>query len=106
MKKVETIKKLKEMQCDIAEVICDIACRGSVCYPNESILVLLQNQPSNDDLIKHGKHWTICDNIDDFKEGMVFGEKEAKEKYCKYYVTDFKEVKEFISDFPIKKTQK
>ena len=99
MNKTEAIEKMNNMEADIAEVICDISRNGVVCYSNESVLVFLVSQPSNDDLIRHNKHWTICDNVEDFTQGMVYGEKEAKEKYSRYYVSDFKEVKEFVSDY-------
>lgn len=99
MNKQEVIKKLKAASCEIAEVICDISRSGSVVYPDESILVQLVSEPSNDDLIKRQKHWTVCESISDFKAGIVYGEREAKEAYCKHYVSNFKEVKEFKTDF-------
>lgn len=99
MNKQEVIKKLESAGCEIAEVICDISRNGSVVYPDESILVQLETEPSNDDLIKRQKHWTVCESISDFKAGIVYGEKEAKEAYCKHYVSDFKEVREFKTDF-------
>lgn len=110
MNKEEVIAKLYELQskCDysieeepkeFAEVICDISRDGKVVYPDESIIVYLVREPNTDDLITIGKHWTICDGIDDFMEGIVYGESDAKAKYCKHYVSDFKEVKYFKSDF-------
>ena len=103
MDKREVINKLNTLDCEIAEVICDITTMADAicCYPNESVLVFLVEQPSNDDLIKNNKHWTICESVDDFNEGIVYGEDEAKKAYCNYYVSEFKEVKPFNSDFPI-----
>ena len=103
MNKQDVIQKLNSLECEIAEVICDITTMADSkpCYPNESVLVFLVSQPSNDDLIKYNNHWTVCESIDDFAEGIVFGEAEAKEKYTRYFVSEFKEVKEFVSDFPI-----
>lgn len=110
MNKEQVINKLHEMRLnlddvhrdditEIAEVICDISIDGNVVYPNESILVYLVREPNIDDLIKVSKHWTICDGIRDFDEGIVYGIADAKAKYCKHYVSDFKEVRYFKSDF-------
>lgn len=99
MNKQQVINALSKMECDIAEVICDISRGGNVIYPNESILVFLVSEPNNDDFIKNNKHWTICDSISDFKKGIVFGEKAARKVYCKHYVSNFKEIKEFKTDF-------
>ena len=104
MNKQEVIKQLNELQneCEIAEIICDITSRGDglakPCYPNESIIVLLATQPSNDDLICNHRHWTICDSIEDFEEGIVYGKEEADKKYTSYFVADFKSVKPFEKD--------
>ncbi len=99
MNKQQVINALSEMECDIAEIICDISREGRIVYPNESILVFLVSEPNNDDFIKHGKHWTICDSISDFKKGIVYGKKAADKSYCKHYVSNFIEVKEFKTDF-------
>jgi hypothetical protein len=99
MTKKEVINKLLEMNCDIAEVICDISVSGQVVYPDESIVVSLVEQPSNDDLVNTNKHWTWCESIKDFKEGIVSGLSAARRAYCKHYVSNFKEVKEFKTDF-------
>jgi len=99
MTKKEVINKLLEMDCDIAEVICDISVSGQVVYPDESIVVSLVEQPSNDDLVNPNKHWTWCESIKDFKEGIVSGLSAAHKTYCKHYVSNFKEVKEFKTDF-------
>lgn len=99
MNKKEIINALSKMKCDIAEVICDISRGGNVIYPNESILVFLVSEPNNDDFIKNNKHWTICNSISDFKKGIVYGKKTVRKSYCKLYVSDFKKVKEFKTDF-------
>jgi len=99
MNKEQVIKALSDMECEIAEVICDISRGGSVVFPNESILVSLVSEPSNDDLVKNNEHWYWCESIDDFNEGIVYGEDAAREAYCNHYVSDFKEVKEFKTDF-------
>ena len=110
MNKEQVINKLHEMRLnlddvhmdnitEIAEVICDISRGGNVVYPNESIIVYLVREPNIDDLIIIGKHWTICDGIRDFEEGIVYGIDEAKANYCNHYVSDFKEVKYFKTDF-------
>jgi hypothetical protein len=99
MTKKEVINKLLEMDCDIAEVICDISVSGQVVYPDESIVVSLVEQPCNDDLVNPSKHWTWCESIKDFKEGIVSGLSAAHRAYCKHYVSNFKEVREFKTDF-------
>lgn len=106
MNKNEVIDKLRSANYEsgIAEVICDISSNGEVCYPNESILVLLcgygeDDSVCDDDQIINSKHYTICEGVDDFEEGIVYGTDEAKKHYCNYYVSEFKEVRPFVSDF-------
>jgi len=99
MNKKDVIEKLSSMDCDIAEVICDISVNGEVVYPDESIVVSLVEQPCNDDLVIPSKHWTWCESIKDFKEGVVSGRAAARRTYCKHYVSEFKEVREFKTDF-------
>lgn len=104
MNKQEVIQQLKGLknECEIAEIICDINSRGDglakPCYPNESIIVMLVSQPSNDDLICNSRHWTICGSIEDFEEGIVYGMEEADESGTRYFVADFKSVKPFEKD--------
>ena len=76
-----------------AEVICDISRGGMVCYPNERIIVKL-NGFGGDIELESGTFWTICDNLPDFGEGIVFGSDEARKAGCRYYVSSFKEVRE------------
>ena len=106
MNKNEVIDKLRsaDYESGIAEVICDIVNSENVCYPNKSILVLLwgygeDDSACNDDQIVYSKHFAICGGIDDFEENIVYGTNVAKEDYCNYYVSEFKEVKPFVSDF-------
>ena len=106
MNKEEVINILKtittEYPSGIANIKCDIASNGQVCYPDKSILVILNNSPDAgiaDDLIKHHQHWTTCGSIEDFIEGIVYGEQEARKNYCNYYVSDFKSVQPFPTDF-------
>lgn len=99
MNKQQVINALSEMECDIAEIICDISREGRIVYPNVSILVFLVNESNNDDFIKHGKHWIICDSISDFKKSIVYGKKTAARAYRKHYVSNFIEMKEFKTDF-------
>lgn len=107
MNKKDVIKLLSEAEpaSGIMEIICDIASNGQVCYPDESILVMLwgygdDDSACADDQIINSKHYTICAGVKDFKEGIVFGHAAARKAYCNYYVSEFKEVKEFVSDFP------
>lgn len=104
MNKKETIARLETLRdkgCEIAEVILDVSATGeaTACYPKESFLVYLVSEPSNDDLIIHSKHYTICSSIRDFKIGVVFGESAARRLYSKYFVSKVHSVNEFISDF-------
>lgn len=106
MKKKDVIKILSEAEpaSGIMEVICDIASNGQVCYPNESILVMLwgygdDDRACDDDQIINSKHYTICNGIKDFRTGVVYGHSAARKAYCNYYVSEFREVREFVSDF-------
>ena len=47
----------------------------------------------------HGNILPICESVDDFEEGIVYGTDEAKKHYCNYYVSEFKDVRPFVSDF-------
>lgn len=100
MNKEQVINALREMETKsgIAEVICDISVRGIVVYPNESILVKLC-EPCDDNRIATREHWCICDNIADFEEGVVYGQAAAEKAYCKHYVSEFKKVEPFETDF-------
>lgn len=93
MKEVTGI--LSAMECGIAEVACDIASGGEVCYPNERILVRICGNPGSDAEIPPGRHWTVCDSVEDFVEGIVYGRGEAMKAYCNYYVHDFTGVKPY-----------
>ena len=39
------------------------------------------------------------DGVEVFDLDLVYGKDEARKKFCGYYVSDFKEVKEFVTDF-------
>lgn len=106
MNKEDVIKILKDKKTEyksgIANIKCDIASNGQICYPNESILVIVENGADaaiSEELVVNSRHWTLCDSIEDFIEGIVYGELEARDNYCNYYVSDFKSVEAFISDF-------
>lgn len=43
----------------------------------------------------------LKDKKTEYKSGIVYGEQEARDNYCNYYVSDFKSVEAFISDFNI-----
>lgn len=99
MNKEEVIERLNGLDCEIAEIICDITTRADAtpCYPNESILVLLKSEQTDTDLFSRHKHWAICESVDDFVDGIVYGEDEVIKARGKYYVCDFKEVKPLIN---------
>lgn len=99
MDKKEVIERLSGMNCEIAEVIGDINKGLELAFPDESVLVILVSNPSIKGLINSCKHWTTCDSIDDFNEGIVCGKDEARETRCKHYFNGFKEVREFKGDY-------
>ena len=102
---VKVLETLSDNGCQIAEVICDITTKVDLtpCYPNESILVLLTKETDKRDLVNPCKHWTLCESIKDFKDGIVYGVEEAEATRCRYYVCDFKEVKPFNVSFKLLK---
>lgn len=103
MNKTEVINQLKKLtwETEIAEVICNIKQIRGTEHKDESIIVYLtpEEECSKDDLVVPCKHWTLCNNITDFKHHLVFGEEMARKCYKTYWVTEFKEVKPFKTDF-------
>lgn len=104
MNKQEVIELLKQSNSStgIADVRCDISVNGEVVYPNESILVIIFDDDCDDscddDLVLMHKHWCFCNSIAEFEEGVVYGEKAARECYCKHYVSNFISVSDFETD--------
>ena len=83
MEREEVIKRLNEMDCEIANVIVNIS--GNI----ESILVYLVKEPSHKDLIKFDQHWLDFDEIEYF------------ERYAKREEMEFIIVEEFVSDYEL-----
>lgn len=101
MNKKEVIQQLKSLKNigDMAEIICDVNDKetNQVAYKNESIIVLLSK--CNSDQIIDDKHWNICNSVNDFNKNTPYGIDEGKKSVGRFYISDFKEVKPFISDF-------
>lgn len=94
MDRENVISVMEESSWKAAEVICDISRGGSVCYPNERIIVKLNGFDEFIEL-ESGTFWTVCDDLGDFKENIVCGAESARKNGCRYYVSEFKEVREF-----------
>ena len=97
MEKKEVIKQLNNMNCDIAEIICDIKTMSGE-WNNESVLVFLTSQPCNDDFIDHQCHWCICESIKEFSKHFAFNAKEAKLKFQNCQITNVIDIREFVAD--------
>ena len=87
MDKQQVIEKLKAMDCEIGEIICNVSVRGNM-LENESILVFLCDEPSNDEFIKPNKHWDILDLNDFIEEDNGLGN-----------IMTYTDVREFKTDF-------
>lgn len=98
MTKSEITKQLKNMDCEIAEVICDIKTMSGEWFC-KSVLVFLVKQPSNDDLIKNWLHWFTCEDIDEFCKRFAFDAEEAKLTFQNWEITKVRDIKKFVSDF-------
>lgn len=108
MNKNEVISKLNKRECEIAEIICDITVVDRVSntireHKNESILVPLtgRDEPSNSDQIVKARHWITCSSINNFKKSVFETEEDAYNHGLipVWYVTDFKSVQPFETDF-------
>jgi len=98
MTKSEITKQLKNMDCEIAEIICDIKTMSDVSL-NQSVLVFLVKEPSNDDLIKPSMHWYVCNNIKELTSKFAFNDEDAKLKFQNLQIVNVKEIREFETDF-------
>ena len=94
MTREEILNVLEGADWKAGEVFCDISRNGQVCYPNERIIVKLNGYSGFIEL-ESGTFWTICDDLNDFKDNVVVGEEEARKTYCRYYVSEFNSVREF-----------
>lgn len=92
MTKQEAIEVLRGLRCKYAELIVDVYAipMHEPIWENEKIIVsVLETQdPSK----FYGKCYCVCDSIRDFRIGCVFGEKEARKFYSRYYFGDVKEI--------------
>lgn len=98
MTKSEITKQLKNMDCEIAEIICDIKTTSYVSN-NQSVLVFLVKEPSNDDFISPSMHWYVCESIAEFGKRFAFNDKDAKLKFQNLQIANVKEIREFETDF-------
>ena len=96
MEKRDLLEKVRNTDCDIVEVICDIIGRNDGRkYEDESVLIYKSDEPSNKDLVEPSEHWFIFDSVADFEDEMR-GEEEG---FSSFIETNFKEVREFKTDF-------
>ena len=86
---------MKEGGAEIAEVIVNISNSDKVKHENESLLVRLVDNPSNEDSINNAEHWDLFDSIEDFKVNAYYKEG-ANETYC---ISDFISANKFVTDF-------
>lgn len=99
MTEKEVIKKLKEMECEsgIAEIVCDVInVNTNEVRTNETILVMLcgygeDDSACDDDQIVNANHWDVFKGIKDFKK--------HKDNEIVFKITNFSQVREFVSDF-------
>ncbi len=79
-----------------AVITCDITSVGDkgICYPNEKIMVRLSSKEGN----VLGKYYTTCENPNDFLCNIVVGEEDARAKYCRYYVANFKKIEIYLEN--------
>jgi hypothetical protein len=100
MNKNEVIELLRSNDFKVAQVRCDIASRGIVCYPNEILLVC--SEKKYNELVKpFSGQYTAFDDIDDFVNNCVYGCFDASKHYCNYYVENFHSVEEAERKFLI-----
>lgn len=101
MEKIEVINALNEMKLNgkqIAEVKVNLSNGGKIKYTNESILVRLVENPTNENNIKNESHWELYDTITEFAEYSYY-RPHADSSYTIDYISEFLSVEEFISDF-------
>ena len=91
MDKESAYRFLNNCNYEIAEVVCNVVDLHDNIKADQSILVLLTEQPKNDGLIKAGNHFWICDGVDEL----------LNEDYpMNFHKVDIiKEIKEFETDF-------
>ena len=95
---INALNELKEGGAEIAEVIVNISNADKVKHENESLLVRLVDNPSNEDCINNVEHWDLFDSIEDFKANAYYKEG-ANETYCIDYISDFISANKFVTDF-------
>lgn len=95
---INALNELKESGAEIAEVRVNISNAGKVKHENESLLVRLVDEPSNEDCINNAEHWDLFDSIEDFKANAYY-KAGANETYCIDYISDFISANKFVTDF-------
>lgn len=111
MNKTEVLNILRNAEwpaSNIMEIICNIAKDGKVVHPNQSILVTGCSvdydeedrdycDTCDDDQIVMNNHWIVCDGVEEFEDEV--GDNPEETDCSGFYVSEFKEVREFVSDF-------
>lgn len=86
----ETVKQLRNMDCEIAEVIAYK--KYDILHTRLSYIVYIVSEPSNDDLVKPNLHEWIFGSVDEFEE--KFGDEILYEFDVFEFETDFNKDKE------------
>lgn len=89
MDKNQSLIELENLNCEIAEVICDVLGQDNVVHKNQSILVFLVENPSCDDLIDFNTHYYIFDSVEQYKNSKIESLIE---------IVNVKEVKDFAAN--------
>lgn len=91
MDKESAYRFLNNCNYEIAEVVCNVVDLHGNIKADQSILVLLVEEPKNVGFIKHNKHFWECDGVEEL----------LSEDYpMNFHKVDLiKEIKEFETDF-------
>lgn len=96
MEKCEMLEKVRSLDCEIVEVICDVTIiRDNKTFENESILIFNVEEPSNEDLINWNNHWTSFNGVADLEDELD----DEINGLSNFMYSNFKVVKEFKTDF-------
>lgn len=93
MTREKIIELLKKSKCKYAIVTLDVCSGNKVVWPDEKVVVSVRETQDPSEYI--GKTYAVFDSIRDFKEHSVFGLKEARETYCRYYFDNARRIDYF-----------
>lgn len=95
---INALNELKKSGAEIAEVRVNISNAGKVKHENESLLVRLVDNPSNEGSINNAEYWDLFDSIEDFNANAYY-KAGANETYFIDYISDFISANKFVTDF-------